>query len=58
MTKKEFEKGLNPKIVGLTQAKRNRTRRIRKLGALYYEYAGKKSLWEMYQLRREASCIQ
>ena len=54
MKKQEFERGLNHEIVGLIQAKRNRTRRIRKLGDLYYEHAGKKSLWEMYQLRKEA----
>jgi len=51
LTKKDFENGLNPDIVGITQAKRNRTRRIRRLGNLYYEYAGKLSLYEMFKIK-------
>jgi len=46
-TREEFERSLSPDIIGLTQAKRNRTRYIRKLGNIYHNYAGKKSLYDM-----------
>ena len=50
MTKAEFELKLNCSIVGETQAKRNRTRIIKKLGNIYHQYAGKLSLYEMYKI--------
>jgi len=51
MTKEEFERGLDCQVVGEYQARRNRNRRIKKLGESYHKYAGKISLYDMFQLR-------
>ena len=51
--KEKIERSLNVAIVGLTQARRNRTRYIRQLGDTYYQYAGKISLYNMMKLVEE-----
>ena len=51
LNKNEFERKLNVSVVGLIQAKKNRTRIINLLGDTYHTYAGKKTLWEMYQIK-------
>jgi len=53
LNKEEFEHKLNVSMAGLTQARKNRTRIIRQLGDIYYQYAGRKSLWEMYQIKQQ-----
>ena len=51
--KEKIECSLNVARVGLTQARRNRTRYIRQLGDTYYQYAGKISLYNMMKLVEE-----
>lgn len=51
MTKEKFEKSLNVSAVGLTQARRNRTRIIKSLGETYHKHAGKISLYEMHCIK-------
>jgi len=47
-TRKEFEESLNVSVVGLKTAERNRKKYIKQLGEIYFEYAGKWALYEMF----------
>ena len=48
-SREEFERSLNPNVIGWPQAKRNRTKYIKQLGKLYHEHAGKISLFDMFK---------
>lgn len=56
-TKEEFRKSLSPDIIGLSQAKRNRSRYIRQLGEIYHENSGKMSLYNMMILKEEITLM-
>jgi len=48
ITRREFENSLNVGVVGIKKASQNRKKYIKQLGEIYFEYAGKWSLYEMF----------
>jgi len=51
LSRYEFDKSLDVSIVGQKIAERNRKKYIKHLGELYYEYAGKIGLYEMFEIK-------
>ena len=51
-TREEFDKTLTVSAVGLKTAERNRKKYIQQLGDIYHEFAGKLSLYNMFEIKK------